>query len=135
LTVAGRSSRRKGKRGEYIVRDLLRKWGFEARRGVAHAGEPDLVWELHGYHFEVKNQEALNIWAALKQAEEDAVTMFEKRWRTVSESLRPRGDTPVVFFKRNGTKMYAAIDAEELLRLLCLESTYEEFKEINDAQP
>ncbi len=113
------SSRRKGKRGEYLVRDLLRRWGFEARRGVASAGEPDQVHSIPGYHLEVKNVEALNIWAALAQAERDARA----------------GENAIVFFKRNGSRIYAALDAEILLPLLRLESTYAEFKEINDAKP
>lgn len=121
------NSRRKGKRGEYIVRDLFKKWGFNSRRGVASAEEPDNVHDIPGYHVEVKNQEALNIWAALAQAERDAVLQ------------RPTGpwvaNKPIVFFKRNQSRVYAALDAEHLLRLLRLEATYHEFKEINDATP
>ena len=49
---------------------------------------------------EVKNQESLNIWAALAQAESNA------------------GEhTPVVFFRRNKSKMYAALAADDLLDL------------------
>jgi len=129
--VAGRSSRRKGKRGEYIVRDLLRKWGFEARRGVASANEADISHDIPDYHLEVKNVEALNIWAALAQAERDAIARTPT---PAAHNPHPHVE-PVVFFKRNSTKVYAALDGEKLLRLLRLESSYEEFKEINDAQP
>lgn len=49
---------------------------------------------------EVKNVEALNIWAAMKQAEQNA------------------GEhTPVLFFRRNRSKLYATIDAYDLLKL------------------
>ena len=123
--MTGRSSRQKGKRGEYILRDLLRKWGFEARRGHAHAGEPDEVHSIPGYHIEMKNVEALNIWAALTQAARDAVALFEKRWTTVTPELRPPADEPILFFKRNNTPVYGVVNADTLLRLLRLESTYD----------
>lgn len=115
------NSRRKGKRGEYLVRDLLIKWGFESRRGIQSAGEPDQVHSIPGVHVEVKNDERLSIWAMLAQAERDAERMATGE--------------PLLFFKRNGTKVYAACDAEFMLELLRLRSTYEEFKEINDARP
>jgi hypothetical protein len=50
---------------------------------------------------EVKNVELLNIWKAMKQAESNA-----GKW------------IPVLFFRRNKSKLYAAIEAEELLALL-----------------
>lgn len=56
---------------------------------------------------EMKNQEKLNIWEAIKQAEENA------------------GDNePVLFFRRNRTKPYVVIDAEYLLKL---------FRKLSDA--
>lgn len=113
------NSRRKGKRGEYIVRDLLRKWGFESRRGIQAAGEPDNVHNIPGYHVEVKNDERLSIWKMLQQAEHDA-------------AVRAQGEEPLLFFKRNNTKVYGALDAECLLRLLRLQATYYEFRELND---
>jgi len=82
------------------VRDLLRRFGFESRRGIQSAGEPDQVHSIPGVHVEVKNDERLSIWAMLAQAERDAVLM---------------GGEPVVFFKRNGTKLYVATAAEEYL--------------------
>lgn len=114
------------------MRDLLRKWGFTSRRGVASAGEPDNVHDIPGYHVEVKNVEALNIWAALAQAERDAAARFEQRVLVVPGAEL---EESIVFFKRNQSKVYAALDAEALLRLLRLEATYHEFKEINDARP
>jgi hypothetical protein len=107
------------------VRDLLRKWGFEARRGIQAAGEADISHDIPGYHIEAKNDENISIWAMLRQAEHDA-------------QQRDGGGSnqePLLFFKRNGTKLYAAVDAERMMKLLRLESTYDEFKEINDVQP
>lgn len=49
---------------------------------------------------ECKNVEALNIWAALAQAESNC-----------------KEHTPVVFFRRNRSKLYAAIPAKELIIL------------------
>lgn len=134
--MSGMRSRRRGKRGEYIVRDRARLWGFVGtRRGIQAAGEADLADMIPGYHVEVKNQETLNIWAALAQAERDAVAFFEKRWEKISPALRPRPDRPIVFFKRNHSKLYAALDADHLFELLRLEATYAEFKELNDERP
>ena len=53
------------------------------------------------YSFECKNQERLNIWESLKQAEDNS-GKFE----------------PVLIFKRNRTKTYAAIDIELFLKLI-----------------
>jgi Holliday junction resolvase len=65
-------SRGKGKSGEYEIRDLLRAHGFEARRGIASAGEPDIVHEIPGVHLEVKRSETLRVDAWLEQAQQDA---------------------------------------------------------------
>ena len=110
-------SRRKGKRGEYLVRDLLRRFGFESRRGIVAAGEPDQVHSIPGVHIEVKNDERLSIWAMLAQAERDA---------------KP-DEEAVVFFKRNGTRIYAAMSGEHYLRRERRWSIVEEFIQlIND---
>ena len=50
---------------------------------------------------ECKNQEKLNIWGALEQAEENS------------------GDhAPLVIFKRNRSKTYAVLEFDKLLELL-----------------
>lgn len=58
--------------------------------------------KLFPFSVEAKNQERLNIWDALKQAEENA---------------KP-GAAPLVVFKRNRSKTYAAVDFDDLLRLM-----------------
>lgn len=60
-----------------------------------------LARSIYNLDIEAKCQESLNIWAALRQAEENSKTGL-----------------PIVFFKRNRTKMYVALDAEAFLKLL-----------------
>jgi hypothetical protein len=53
------------------------------------------------YSFECKNQEKLNIWSSLEQAEENS------------------GDyPPVLIFKRNRSKTYVTIELEEFMKLI-----------------
>ena len=60
-----------------------------------------LAKRLIGLSFECKNQERLNLWDSLSQAETNA----ENR-------------TPVLVFKRNRSKTYAAIPFDFLIELL-----------------
>ena len=60
-----------------------------------------LAKRLIGLSFECKNQERLNLWDSLSQAENNA----EKR-------------TPVLIFKRNRSEIYAAIPFKYLMKLL-----------------
>jgi hypothetical protein len=62
-----------------------------------------LAKRLIGLSFECKNQERLNLWDSLLQAENNA----EKR-------------TPVLVFKRNRSEVYAAIPFEFLIKLLTI---------------
>lgn len=68
------NSRDKGKRGELEVAHLLKKYGYDARRGQQYAGsngDPDVVG-LPDIHLEVKRVEKLNIDNALSQSIRDA---------------------------------------------------------------
>lgn len=56
---------------------------------------------------EVKNQEAINIWAALKQAAD-----------------HPGEGTKLLCFTRNGAEMYAALKLEDLLKLVPKKDEY-----------
>jgi len=57
--------------------------------------------KLIPYSFECKNQEKLNIWSSLEQAEENS------------------GDyPPVLIFKRNRSKTYVVIEIDEFLKLI-----------------
>jgi len=61
-----------------------------------------LAKRLLPFSFECKNQEKLNIWAAVRQAEENC----------------PEGDDPVVVFKRNNSETYAVLRIEDFINLL-----------------
>lgn len=68
------NSREKGKRGEREWRDVLRAWGYKARRGQQFSGSPnspDVVSDLKNIHFEVKLVERLNVHKAMEQAMHD----------------------------------------------------------------
>lgn len=108
------SAKAKGRRLALEVKTLLHKHvpvldGDDIR--VTPSGVPgvDIQFSPHAKHFypisiECKNQESLQIWAALAQAE----TNTEK-------------DTaPVLFFKRNNSKIYACLDADLLIKLMSL---------------
>ena len=67
------NSRDKGKRGELEAAHLLKKYGYDARRGQQFSGangDADVVG-LPGIHIEVKRVEKLNIDNALDQAIRD----------------------------------------------------------------
>ena len=72
LTISGKMSRNKGKRGE---REFAKKLGYNARRGIQFRGgedSPDVVSDLEEFHFEVKRTERLSLWDALAQASRDS---------------------------------------------------------------
>lgn len=58
--------------------------------------------KLLPYSIEAKRQEKLNIWASLEQAEKNT----------------KEGTYPVLFFKRNHSKTYVAIDADHFFDLI-----------------
>ena len=57
--------------------------------------------DLIPFSFECKNQERLNIWESLSQAEDNSGKHI-----------------PAVLFKRNRTKTYITLDLEEFLKLI-----------------
>ena len=86
--MSGRSSRRKGSRGELEVCAILRAAGLDARRtpnsgGLAWRGD---VESVPGYVFEVKRAERLDIPGWLRQA----------------YAATRGGEVPVVVFRRDG---------------------------------
>ncbi len=107
----GKMSKNKGKVGEREVAALLRKFGFEARRGVQYQGgegAPDVKHNIPGVHIEVKRTEQFPLWAAMDQAKEDGFLQ----------------DAPVVFHRKNGKPWVAVLYAEDFLYFM---------KELNDA--
>lgn len=102
----GLKSKTKGKVGEREVAALLRKYGFNAKRGQQHSGSPDspdVVSDLEGFHIEVKRTgRQTDIFAALEQAKRD----------------RKAGDQALVFHRKNNKDWIVAMDADEFMDLV-----------------
>ena len=107
-----RSAKNKGKRLQNNVRDILLETFKEQLEEddvksttMGESGEDiqlsPAARQLIPYAFECKNQEKLNIWSALEQAEANG----EK-------------GTPVLVFKRNRSKTYAVIEFKEFVDLI-----------------
>ena len=109
--MKSRSAKNKGKRLQNNIRDLLLETFNQLEPDdiksaiMGESGEDiklsPAARKLIPYSFECKNQEALNIWSSLEQAETNA------------------GDhDPVLIFKRNRTKTYAVIEIEKFIELI-----------------
>ena len=108
-----KSAKAKGRKLQNFVVEELRKTYPELEEDdiksqiMGVSGEDvvlsPLAKRLIGLSFECKNQEKLNLWDSLSQAEDNA----EKR-------------TPVLVFKRNRSEVYAAIPFEFLIKLLTI---------------
>ena len=106
-----RSAKNKGKRLQNKVRDIILekfdKLEPDDVRSITmgDSGEDILLSpaarRLFPFSVECKNQESLNIWSSLEQAEGNSGK-----------------HTPLVIFKRNRSKIYAVLEFEELLQLL-----------------
>tara|TARA_R110002033_G_scaffold165130_1_gene202767 strand:+ start:265 stop:621 length:357 start_codon:yes stop_codon:yes gene_type:complete len=109
--MKSRSAKNKGKRLQNNVKDLLLETFNQLEPDdiksaiMGESGEDiklsPAARKLIPYSFECKNQEALNIWSSLEQAETNA------------------GDyDPVLIFKRNRSKTYAVINIEKFIELI-----------------
>lgn len=106
------SAKAKGRLCQQRVRDTLlarapRLTANDIRSTSMGASGVDILMSeaaLNEYPFaiEVKCQEALNIWAALEQAEES----------------KAEGLTPILCFKRNRSDLYVALKFEDFLDLV-----------------
>ena len=104
------SAKAKGRRLQQWIRDILvEKLNIHPEdiesRSMGAGGE-DLIMaraarESFPYSVECKNQEKINIWSSLEQAEENSGK-----------------HTPLVIFKRNRSKTYAVLEFDKLLVLL-----------------
>ena len=111
IYMKSRSAKNKGKRLQNKVRDLiLEKFNQLEPDDVrsttmGDSGEDVLLSpaarRLFPFSVECKNQEKLNIWSSLEQAENNSGT-----------------HTPLLIFKRNRTKTYAVLQFDKLLELL-----------------
>ena len=106
-----RSAKNKGKRLQNKVRDIILE-KFDSLEPddvrsitMGDSGEDILLSpaarRVFPFSVECKNQEKINIWEALDQAEGNSGK-----------------HTPLVIFKRNRSKTYAVLEFKELLKLL-----------------
>jgi hypothetical protein len=113
-----KSSKAKGRRLQNYVRDVLRKVFIEEWRKYPKLEDDDIKSQTMGmtgedivlspaarkiipFSFECKNQERLNIWAAIKQAESNADSRI-----------------PIVVVKRNRSNPYVVIDFNEFIKII-----------------
>jgi hypothetical protein len=103
------NSRQKGKKAEqeFINKHLRPYWPEAARNIDQFRDDKRDVLAVNGVHWQIKRVESLNIWAALAQAEAESSPL----------------DIPVVAFRRNLGKWYAALPADELIALLRLKDS------------
>ena len=109
--MKSRSAKNKGKRLQNNFRDLLLETfkqlePDDIRSAIMGESGEDIklspaARKLIPYSFECKNQEKLNIWDSLSQAEENAGNY-----------------DPVLIFKRNRSKTYAVINIEKFIELI-----------------
>jgi len=109
--VKSRSAKNKGKRLQNTVRDILLETfntlePDDIKSAVMGDSGEDVqlspaARKLIPYSIECKNQEKLNIWSSLEQAEKNS------------------GDSkPVLIFKRNRSKTYAVLEIEDFIKLI-----------------
>tara|TARA_X000001382_G_scaffold8197_1_gene5971 strand:- start:1064 stop:1399 length:336 start_codon:yes stop_codon:yes gene_type:complete len=109
--MKSRSAKNKGKRLQNQVRDLILEKFQQLEEDdvrsttMGDSGEDILLSpaarKLFPFSVECKNQEKLNIWSSLEQAENNSGI-----------------HSPLLIFKRNRTKTYAVLELEELLKIL-----------------
>ena len=106
------SRKAKGRRLQNKIRDLLIEHfsdeleDDDIRCAIMGESGEDLklspaARKLIPYSIECKNQEKLNIWDSLEQAEENS-----------------NGYTPILIFKRNRSKTYAVVELNHFLKLI-----------------
>ena len=119
-----RSAKAKGRRLQNKIRDLLLEEFKELEPDdirTAIMGETGEDIKLSPaarkkipYSFECKNQEKLNIWSSLEQAEENS------------------GDyPPVLIFKRNRSKTYAVLEIDDFIDIINEPKVTESLNESN----
>lgn len=100
------NSRNKGAAGEReFINDHLRPFWPDACRNIDQFGADKRdCHNVAGVHWQIKRTERLDLWGAIKQADEEAAST----------------DLPIVAFRRNRSKWYCVLDADELIALLRL---------------
>lgn len=105
------SAKAKGRRFQQQICEMIRSAfpvldGDDVTSRSMGAQGTDVLLSPHAQHFfpfavEAKNQEKLNIWSSLEQAEANRGKL-----------------TPLLFFKRNRTKAYVALSAEDFMEIM-----------------
>ena len=113
-----KSSKAKGRRLQNYVRDILRNIFIKEWKKYPKLEEDDIKSQTMGmtgedivlspaakkiipFSFECKNQERINIWAAMRQAESNSGSR-----------------TPIVVIKRNRTNPYVVLDFNEFIKII-----------------
>lgn len=99
------NSKQKGSRGERELRDVLRKYGYQARRGQQYSGtpdSPDVKSNIPNHHIEVKRTESLSVYKALEQAKAD----------------KRENEVPLVAHRRSRKEWIAILPLEDYMNLL-----------------
>lgn len=99
------NSKKKGSRGEREVRDILRRYGYQARRGQQYAGSPDspdVKHNIPNVHIEVKRTESLSLYKAIEQANAD----------------KGKDEIALIAHKRNRKEWLAILSLDDLLDLI-----------------
>jgi hypothetical protein len=99
------NSRQKGIRGELELRDFLRRFNIQARRGQQYAGggdSPDVVTDLADLHFECKRVERTSIYEWMEQAKTDCKL----------------GSIPVVAHRQNDKEWLAVLRLEDFIKII-----------------
>lgn len=98
------NSREKGAAGERELAGILKKYGYDCRRGQQYCGingDADVLG-IPGLHIECKRVEKLNIDDALEQSIRDAKD----------------GELPVVMHRKNRKPWKVTLELDEFMKLL-----------------
>lgn len=97
------NSRNKGAAGERELAGLLKKYGYDCRRGQQYCGangDADVIG-IPGLHIECKRVEKLNLDDALEQSTKDA----------------KNGEMPVVIHRKNRKLWKVTLDLDNFMKL------------------
>lgn len=100
----GKSSQRKGAKGEFELAAILREYGYECDRGGSLTfGEVPDITGLPGIHIEDKRVERLNVGEAMDQA--------------IRDSGRMKDGIPALFHRKNRKPWLVTMRLSDWLQL------------------
>lgn len=111
------SSKAKGRRAAVEVKELLYKYALDLKPGDIEVTSSSVTGEdiklspaareIYPFAIECKNQEHVQIWKSLEQAESHLKGL-----------VYLQGVSAVLFFRRNRSRLYVALGAEEFIRMI-----------------